>query len=117
MLLLLSRDGTAGMCGVCGEIGLPGDDEPDKDAPPISPGIFDSCRLEDDDDRCSMTEEDMESDKCVLESRMRVNLEYCAAVRCELALTDAWSVLLKLVRPREFVSSIFKKSPMLCASS
>lgn len=51
MLLLLRREGMAGMWGVCGDMGLPGDDEVEKDDPAIIPGTLCNWRLEDEDDR------------------------------------------------------------------
>jgi hypothetical protein len=52
----------AGVWGVCGEIGLPGDEAVDTDVPAIIAGTLDSWRLEDDDDRCSIVEDDTESE-------------------------------------------------------
>ena len=40
MELLLSRDGIAGMCGVWGDIGLPGEEEVEKELPAIMPGTL-----------------------------------------------------------------------------
>ena len=42
MLLALSLDGIAGVCGVWGDIGLPGDDEVDTEVPAIMGGTLDS---------------------------------------------------------------------------
>ena len=57
ILLLLKREGIAGMCGVCGETALPGDDEVE-----TRPGTFDSCLLDEVEDLCSMSEDDSESE-------------------------------------------------------
>ena len=49
MLLLLSLEGIAGICGVWGLIGFPpGDEDAEREAacPPISPGTLDNCRDE-----------------------------------------------------------------------
>lgn len=115
MLLLLSLDGMAGICGVCGEIGLPGDEEVDME-PGIMPGTFCSCRLDELDDLCSITDDCIDSESWAVESRMRENLEYCAAARCELAFKEALSVLLRLDRPL-FLSSSLRKSAMLSSSA
>lgn len=76
MELLLSRDGIAGMCGVCGDIGLPGEEEVEKELPAIMPGTLCSCLLDVDDERCNIKEDDMDSDSWVVDSRMRANFEY-----------------------------------------
>jgi hypothetical protein len=62
MLLALSRDGIAGVCGVCGEMGLPGDEAVDTDVPATIAGTLDSWRLEDEDERCNIIEEETESE-------------------------------------------------------
>jgi hypothetical protein len=51
MLWELRREGIAGVWGVCGEIGLPGDEEVDVEVPAIMGGTLGSCLLEDADDR------------------------------------------------------------------
>jgi hypothetical protein len=51
MLLALKREGIAGVWGVCGDIGFPGDDDVDTDVPAIIGGMLESWRLEDVDER------------------------------------------------------------------
>lgn len=116
MLLALSLEGIAGVWGVCGEIGLPGDEEVDMDVPAIIGGTLESCRLEELDERCSNIEEDMESDNAAFESRIRWNLDKAAVVRRVEASTDAESLgAWKLLRSF-FVSSSFRKSEILSSS-
>lgn len=64
ILFALRRDGIAGVCGVWGEIGFPGDDAVDTEVPAIIAGTLDSCRLEEDEDRCSIVDEETESESC-----------------------------------------------------
>lgn len=74
----------AGVCGVWGLMGLlPGDEEVEREAtgPPTSPGTLESCLDEGVLERCSMREEDIESDSWAVESRILANLVYCAVVR------------------------------------
>lgn len=61
ILFALRREGMAGVCGVCGEIGFPGDDAVDTEVPAIIAGTLDKCRLEEEDERWSMVEEDTDS--------------------------------------------------------
>lgn len=67
-LLALNLDGIVGVWGVWGEIGLPGDGDVDIDVPATIAGTLDSCRLEVLDDRCSMSEEDIDSERSLLVS-------------------------------------------------
>ena len=71
MLFALSREGIAGVCGVCGEIGLPGEEAVDTDVPAIMAGTLDRCRLEEDDDRWSIVEEETDPASPVWDSRIR----------------------------------------------
>lgn len=65
----LSRDGMAGVWGVCGDIGLPGEqDEGDMDAGATIPGTLVSCRLDELDERCSCIEDVMESPRALFDS-------------------------------------------------
>ena len=89
MLLALRRDGMAGVCGVRGEIRSPGEVELDKDVAATMGGTLDSWRLEELDERWSMSDEDIESDSAALESRSRWNLDKAALVRFVDAST-AW---------------------------
>tara|TARA_R110002060_G_scaffold21525_1_gene29200 strand:+ start:1510 stop:1698 length:189 start_codon:yes stop_codon:yes gene_type:complete len=60
----------AGVCGVCGDTGLPGDDEADIDVAATIGGTLDNCRLEELDDRCSIVEDDMDSVNALFDSRI-----------------------------------------------
>lgn len=50
-LLALRRDGMAGVCGVCGDIAFPGEEEIDVEAPATMGGTLGSWRLEELEDR------------------------------------------------------------------
>ena len=65
----------AGVCGVWGESGLPGDEAVDTDVPAIMAGTLESCRLDDDDDRCNMVDEETESESAAWESLRRWYLD------------------------------------------
>jgi hypothetical protein len=71
ILFALSREGIAGVCGVCGEIGFPGDEAVEMEVPAIIAGTLDNWRLDDDEERCSMVEDDTESESTACESLMR----------------------------------------------
>ena len=71
MLLALNLEGIAGVCGVWGDMGLPGDEDVDMDVPAIIGGTLDSWRLEEVEERCSNIDEDIESDSAAFESRIR----------------------------------------------
>lgn len=68
------------MCGVCGEIGLPGEEEVEI-RPGLMPGTFCNCRLDELEDLCNIVDDCMDSESWVVESFIRENLENCAAVR------------------------------------
>jgi hypothetical protein len=115
MLLALSREGMAGVWGVCGEIGFPGDDAVDTEVPAIMAGTLERWRLEDEDDRCSIVDEVTESESAVCESLMRWYLFSWAVVLRMVASLAAWSLRLKLFS--SFLdSSNFKKSEMFSSS-
>lgn len=67
----LRRDGMAGVCGVWGDTGLPGDEEADMEAGATMPGTLVNCLLEELDDRCICTDEVMDSVRALLESLIR----------------------------------------------
>jgi hypothetical protein len=48
----LRRDGMAGVCGVCGDRGLPGEEEIDMEAGLTMLGTLASWRLDELDERC-----------------------------------------------------------------
>lgn len=70
-LFELSRDRMAGVCGVCGDIGLPGEDAVEIDVPATIGGTPDNCLLEEVDERCRCIDDDIESERAAFESRMR----------------------------------------------
>jgi hypothetical protein len=115
MLIALRRDGIAGVCGVWGEeIGLPGEDEVEREVPWTMGGTPDNCRLDDVEDRCSSSEEDRESERAELESLMRWNRVRAAEVRRVAASTAADRVGFS----RSFLkSSSFKKSEIFSSSA
>jgi hypothetical protein len=109
--LALRRDGIAGVWGVCGEIGLPGDDDVDMDVAATIGGTLDSCRLDELDDRCRKFDEDIDSVSALLDSRIDWNFESWAVV----LLVDASPEGSKLCR-FFLLSNNFKKSEILSSS-
>ena len=61
ILLALSRDGIAGVWGVCGEMGLPGEEAVDTEVPAIIAGTLDKRRLEEDGERWSIVDDETDS--------------------------------------------------------
>lgn len=92
MLGALRRDGIAGVWGVLGDIRSPGEDEFDIDVPDTMGGTLESCRLDELEDRCSISDDDMESVRAMLESRIRWNLDKAALVLRLAASVDGPSV-------------------------
>jgi hypothetical protein len=116
MLLALSLDGIAGVCGVRGEMRSPGDDEIEVEVPATMGGTLESCLLDELEERWSNMEDDMESDRAALESLMRWNLDRAAVVRLRCASADVLSAgALKLLRSF-FWSSNLRKSEILSSS-
>lgn len=70
MELALKREGIAGVCGVCGEIGFPGDDDVEIDVAATMGGTLDSCRLDEDDERCRSIDEVKDSVRMLCDSRI-----------------------------------------------
>ena len=70
----------AGVCGVCGDIGFPGEEETDIELAATIGGTLDNWRLEEEDDRCRSVDDDIDSVKALLESRMDWNFDNCALV-------------------------------------
>jgi hypothetical protein len=68
--LALSLDGIAGVCGVCGEIGFPGEEDADIEVAATIGGTLESCLLDELDERCNNRDEDMDSVKALLDSRI-----------------------------------------------
>jgi hypothetical protein len=117
MLLALRREGIAGVWGVCGDIGFPGEDDVDMDVPATIGGTLDNCRLDELDERWSINDDDMESERAALESLIRWNRFKAADVLLVLASApeespECW----KLFRSF-FKSSIFRNSPIFSSSS
>lgn len=61
MEFALSLDGMAGVWGVCGDIGFPGDDDADIEVAATMAGTLESCRLDELNDRCNSVDEDIDS--------------------------------------------------------
>lgn len=53
----------AGVCGVCGDTGFPGEDDADIEVAATIGGTLDSCLLEELDERCNIVDEDIDSVK------------------------------------------------------
>jgi hypothetical protein len=116
LLAALSREGIAGVWGVCGESGFPGEDEVDTDVGGIIGGTLESCRLDEPDEPPARNkrEEDIESDNSLFESRMRWKRVSAAVVLRVEASVEAAS---EGVRRSFFRSSILRKSEMFSSSS
>src|SRR3569833_1710116 len=114
----LRREGMAGVCGVCGERGLLGDDDADMEAGVTMPGTLVSCRLDEVDDRC--TDEFIDSVKAMLESFISWNLDRCVIVffvagSLFFPVSKLCSVFLlsRALRKSEILSSSVWKDPEL----
>jgi hypothetical protein len=95
-------------------MGLPGEDEVEIDVPATMGGTPDSCRLEETEDLCIMTDEDMESESTAFESRILWNRFNAAVVLlvCASAVADDAGVR------RSFCdSNIFKNDEIFSPSS
>lgn len=103
------------MCGVCGEIGLPGLLEVLALVPAIMGGTAESWREEELELRWSSKEEERLSDRAAVESLIPRYLCSAVAVRRMLASRDAESVLLNDFRSF-FCSSKLMKSRKLSSS-
>jgi hypothetical protein len=68
ILFALSRDGMAGVWGVWGDTGFPGDEDVDAEVAATIGGTLDNCRLDELEERWYET--DMESDSAAFESRI-----------------------------------------------
>lgn len=75
MEFALSLDGMAGVCGVWGDMGLPGEEDIDIEVAATIAGTLDSCRLEELDDRWRSAEDDMDSDNMACDWRICWNLD------------------------------------------
>ncbi len=60
----------AGVWGVCGEMGFPGDDDTDIEVAATIGGTLDSWRLEELEDLCKKFDEDIDSVKALFDSRI-----------------------------------------------
>ena len=103
------------MCGVCGEIGLPGEDEVETEVPWTIGGTLDSWRLDELEDRCKSREDESESDRTALDSLIPRNLDNAAVVLRIDASRAASSSRLKLFKSF-FCSSKAMKSLSLSSS-
>ena len=56
---------------MCGDSGFPGEEDEDTEAPATMGGILESCRLEELEERFITNDEDKDSDKTALDSRIR----------------------------------------------
>jgi hypothetical protein len=70
MEFALNREGMAGVWGVCGETGLPGDEDADIEVAATIGGTLESCRLDELDDRCIIVDEDIDSVRRLFDSRI-----------------------------------------------
>jgi hypothetical protein len=105
----------AGVCGVCGEMGFPGDEAVDTEVPAIIGGTLDNWRLDEVDDLCKSMDDDTESESAAWDSLMRWYFESCAVVRRIDDSRAALSLRLKLLSSF-FCSKSFKKSEMFSSS-
>ena len=92
----------AGVCGVCGDMGFPGDEDVEREVAATMGGTLASCLLEELDDRCISCEDEIDSDKAALESRILWNL-----VRAALVLRVAASDGLLCGDVRKLLRSFF----------
>jgi hypothetical protein len=112
MLFALSRDGMAGVCGVWGEMGLPGDEDVEAEVAATIGGTLESCLLEELEERCN--DMDIESDRAAFESRILWNRLRAAAVRrLDASAAEASAG----VKRSFFCSSILINSEMFWSSS
>lgn len=116
-LFELRRDRMAGVCGVWGEMGFPGDEAVDMEVPEIIGGTPDSCLLEDVDERCKCIDDDIESDSAAFESRMRWKRARAAEVEVGRLKPDSSDVELLGFMRSFLVSSIFKNSEIFSSSA
>jgi len=96
---------------VCGETGLPGDEETDIEVAATIGGTLDNCRLDELEDRCSIAEEVMDSVSALFDSRIIWNFESWSRVLCAAALPGC-SKLVNVF----LLSSNFRKSEILSSS-
>jgi len=118
----LSRDGMAGVWGVCGDIGLPGEEDVDIEVAPTMAGTLDNCRLDEVDDRCKSVDEDIDSVRALLDSRIDWNFESWALVRLVEASPEGSKLcnvflLSKSFKNSDILSSSVCKDPELAPAS
>jgi hypothetical protein len=116
-LFELRRDRMAGVCGVWGEMGFPGDDAVEIEVPEIIGGTPESCLLEEVDERCKCIDDDIESESAALESLMRWNRP--RATEAEVGFRwPSWVDVELLVFMRFFpLSSSFRNSEIFSSSA
>ena len=74
MEFALNLDGIAGVCGVWGEMGFPGEEDAEVDVPGTMGGTLDNWRLDEVDERCRSRDDDIESESAAFESLIFWNL-------------------------------------------
>lgn len=116
-LFELKRDRMAGVCGVCGEIGFPGDEAVEIDVPATIGGTPDSCLLEDVDERCRCIDDDIESERAAFESRMRWKRARAADVAVGFRGLASAEAELDWFIKSFCKSSIFKNSDIFSSSA
>jgi hypothetical protein len=116
MELALNLDGIAGVCGVWGEMGFPGEEDVDVDVPATIGGTLDNCRLDEVEERWRSRDDDIDSESAAFESLIFWNLERAAPGR--LAEASALAASLGASKLFKFfcLSSSFKKSDMSSSS-
>ena len=99
---------------MCGDIGLPGDEDVEAEVAATIGGTLDNWRLEELDERWSINDEDMDSDSTALESRIRWKRVNAAEV---LLVEASIPAALDGVRRSFLVSNILRKSEIFSSSS
>lgn len=79
-LFELRRDRIAGVWGVWGDMGLPGEEAVETEVPATIGGTPDNCLLEEREERCMCIDCDIESDNAAFESRIPRKRARAAAV-------------------------------------
>lgn len=117
-LLELRRERMAGVCGVCGEIGFPGEEAVEIEVPATIGGTPDSCLLEEVEERWICMEDVMESERAAWDSRMpRKRAKAAPGAVALRALCSREGVPVERFIKSLLVSSIFKKSEMFSSSA
>lgn len=107
----------AGVCGVCGEIGFPGDEAVETEVPATIGGTPDNCLLEAFEERRRCIDDDMDSERAAFESRMRWKRVRAAEAAVGLRGPDSSDAELEGFIRSFLKSSIFKNSEMFSSSA